>query len=819
MPTAYRHAAVSDRSAASSSTAGRVSSSKALLAILAFLASTAAVSLFTVDDLARRAEALWAAGRPRTLGNIASVLGWPDALLFLIAGIAAVALAFIEWRDKAVSRLLENGSRGQFLLLLFAVLLWLSQYCFVPGLLLGGDAAGHITRFHEVRQALASGHLPLWTNDQYLGSALLAFTGPLTYILGGSIDLLVRDPVVTGKIFLLAAKIGAGFAFYKLLGRLHLSAAAAFAGAIGLVGSFAYVHLFLYRGVYPEALIIAFIPILFYAAEGLMTSARPRARDWALFAATTACMIVTHQPHALFAAYYLAIFGLVSLVTKRWHLRGMLALVTAGTTGVITSMVAVIPILAQSSWVMIAPGSAFLRFRLPTATRLMHLVVWRDTLTTSGSDYWAYLGLALLGIACLGAWAAVSGRLGPDHRRLALAALACLPLTLVTWNPVVRDVMFILFFVAILGGLGVQWLLVRKPLRGYAHTLAIAALLLDTGSTAVQPVARLDKGFLLQAGRYIAHIDPQRRIMEIPLHPDGRVGVSIGPNATPMSFYADVQRIAGTHNMAATLVHNYVGSIAMLARHDLRTRKRLSTPTTQLLAMLNVGEAVCWSALRMGCPSDLAPVPDGPLGGVLPVAGPSPVLFSRRLLRLDPSPGLDKPMLWPAAFGRGVDDPQVTAIKQLLSRFLEITAPAKDHRASALAVRVLPSSWVTTPHADEAGWQTRLVSYHVGLQRVELHVQTNHNCYVQLAFPWYPGTKVTVNGRRTVPLEGAISLMVVRLPAGDDRIVLSPFVTPAELIAAAVSVFGLLLLAGGAVYLRVRRVPVGRGSLPTGPDV
>jgi hypothetical protein len=176
-------------------------------------------------------------------------------------------------------------------------------------------------------------------------------------------------------------------------------------------------------------------------------------------------------------------------------------------------------------------------------------------------------------------------------------------------------------------------------------------------------------------------------------------------------------------------------------------------------------------------------------------------------------------MLWPAMFGRAVDDPQVTAIKHLLSRFLEITAPTEDHRASALAVRVLPSSSAATPHADEAGWQTRLVSYHVGLQRVELHVQTNRNCYVQLAFPWYPGTKVTVNGLRTVPLEGAIGLMVVSVPAGDDRIVLSPFVTPAELIAAAVSVFGLLLLAGGAVYLRARRAPVGRGSLPTGSEV
>lgn len=801
MPQAMRGTTLGGSNLPPTGTGGRSGTTATLAVVLTFLLSTAAVSLTTVDDLARRAEALWAAGRPRNFATLASVFGWPDAALLVAVGVVSAALAIREWRSRAVSRLLLEGSRWQIDLLLLAVLLWLGQYCFVPGVLLGGDAATHIARFHEVRQALASGHLPLWTNDQYLGSPLLTFTGPLTYVLGGSLDLLIRNPVITGKIFLLAAKIATGVAFYKLLLRWDLRPPAALAGAIGFAGSFAYVQLFLFRGVYPQALTILFLPVLFYAAEGLMTSGRPRAGDWALFAVATAGLIVNHQPHALFAAYYLAIFGLVSLLTRRWRVKGLIGLVTAGSVGVMASMVAVIPIIVQARWVMIAPASGFFDVRLPTTTRLLHLVLWRDTRTNWGDDFWAYLGTALLALAVLGAWAALAGRLSEAHRRIAIAALVCLPLALVTWNPVVRGIMFILFFVAIIAALGVQWLLLSGALRGRGQTLALAALLLDVGSTSVQPVARLDKNFLVAAGRFIEHVRPAQRILEISLGSHGGLDVDIGPNATPMSFYADIQRLAGTHNMAATLVHNYIVSIAKSAQNDLRAHGAIGPETTRLLAMLNVGYGVCASPVRMGCPPRLSPTPDGPLGGVLSVAGASPVLFARRLVQLAPPPGLDKPMLWDEDFRPDARDRTVAAIDSFLARWLQVTVPTAAGHAAALAVRVLPPGMTARPPGDQDDWKARLVSYHVGLQRVDLRVATTAAGYAQLAFPWYPGTRVTINGRPTRPLQGATGLAVVAVPAGEDVIQLSPVVTAAEGISAALSLCGLLALAAGALYL------------------
>ena len=771
--------------------------------VLWLFADTFAASLYSVDDLAHRAVALWAAGRPIRIASLLPVLGPVDALLALGAMAAAVTLAWMEWRSAALTRLLREGTRGQFALLLGAVLIWLAQYCFVPGVLLGGDTATHITRFFEVSQALAAGHLPLWTNDQYLGSPLLSFTGPLTYLLGGAANVLIGNAMVTGKVFLLATKLLTGIAFYRLLRRFGLARAAGLAGAAGLVGSFSYVHLFLYRGVYPQALTILFLVLLFHAAEGLMTTLRTRAGDWALFALTTAAMIVNHQPHALFAAFYLGIFGLVSLLAGRWHARGLFGLVGAGVVGVITSLFAVIPIITQAGWVMIEPGSAFFRLRLPTLIRLWHLVMWRDTRTTWGTDYWAYLGIVLLVLAVTGALAAVSRRLDPPRRQIAFACLACLPPALVVWNPVVRAIMFILFFVAILGALGVQRLFESGTWRGRAMTLALVALLLDVGSTAVQPVARTDKGFLISAGHAIAAWRPQARVVEMPLGPHGRLHGSVGPNATPMSYVADVERVAGTHNMAATRVHNYAITTVKLAQHDLTMRGRLSTATARLLAMLNVRAVVCWSSEHMGCPVRLSPTADGVLGDVIPVPGPSPVLFAARVVALKPSPRFDKPMLWDADFAPVSHNPVVLGIDRFLHRWEKVTDPGLDGMAAALAVRQLP----TNAAISAPGWRAHLVSYHVGLQRVQIRLRTSGPGYAQLAFPDYPGTLVSVNGDQVIPLQGATNLMVLPLPAGALRITLTPVMTVWERVSAAISLFGLLLVAGGVMVLRRRTRP------------
>ena len=88
-------------------------------------------------------------------------------------------------------------------------------------------------------------------------------------------------------------------------------------------------------------------------------------------------------------------------------------------------------------------------------------------------------------------------------------------------------------------------------------------------------------------------------------------------------------------------------------------------------------------------------------------------------------------------------------------------------------------------------------------QRVSLTIRTNQSGYVQIAHPWYPGTKIFDNGYQIFPLEGSLDLMVIPLAPGEHLIELIPAMTPIESISLGISsaavlaifmVFGLIRL-------------------------
>lgn len=325
------------------------------LTVVAFLLALSAASLYSIGRLKDHAVALAAAGEALSPAKLISVFGLGDAIIALVLFALALWLLRSEWRDRAITRLLREMGPWQSAVLLTAIVVWLGHCYAFSGVLLGGDTGSHIARFLEIRRGLDAGVLPQWTNYQYLGSPLLGFTGPLTYIVGGVIDTVVRNAVTTAKILLFSTHLLTGWLFYAYLRRLNFSALAAIVAATAFIGSFARLHLFLFKGVLPQGLTILFFVLIFYAAEGLMQRRSPDSparskyfdRDWLFFALGTAGLIVNHQPHAGFVAMYLALFGIANVVVGRWSLAGFFPLVTAGIVGVATSLFAVLPIIAE----------------------------------------------------------------------------------------------------------------------------------------------------------------------------------------------------------------------------------------------------------------------------------------------------------------------------------------------------------------------------------------------------------------------------------------------------------------------------------------
>jgi hypothetical protein len=764
-----------------------------------FVAVLVFLSLHGVAAIKSVAVFLGLHHRPVSLGALLRALSVWDALAALLALGLAVWLIWLE-RRRMLSAFLAQAPGGAYAVAGSIVLAFLAHCYFYPGILLGGDTGSHISRFLEVARGLEQGELPQWTNYQYLGSPLLGFTGPLIYVVGGALDVVLHDAVLTAKILLFVLDIACGWISFALLRRFGLSRFGASVGALAYTGSFAHLHLFLYRGVFPQAFTICFFLAVFLAAEGIMRAApdRPRRRwlDWASFAFATGGLIVTHQPHAVFVALYLGVFGLASLAVGRWRLAGAVDLVSAGLVGLVMSTIAVVPILAESSWVMIDPDGGLVGFRVPTLTRLLHLVIWRNTRTTWGTDYWAYVGIVLLVLCVVGLVHTLRHPLRSAQTRLVTAAVPCLVLSFFLANPVVRDIMFLLLFLTIPGAVGAERIVAYLGTCPRAPLAVLGLLLLDLTSTSIQPVARTDKGFLIAEGPYLARTAADRRVVEAFAGQHGAVSLGIGPNGTPMSYDATVQRVAGNHNMAATLVHNYAVTIVKMGEQDLKRDGRLAPETAKLLALLNVGRIICNDSIAVGCPARLAGLQDeGPLGRVVPIAQPTPVLFSQRLIQMRPPQGLDKPMLWAEQFAPPV--PQVTRIEGFLHAYLAAARPdlATDIAAAipvqAVVPQAAPAGGAT---GDDAGeWRPHLSDYRVGLQHVTVTVQSDRAGYVQLTHPWFPSNLVLVNHQPVTTMVGAWHLLVVPIQAGVSTIEVVPTTTPIRVLSGWISLFGVII--------------------------
>jgi hypothetical protein len=378
---------------------------------------------------------------------------------------------------------------------------------------------------------------------------------------------------------------------------------------------------------------------------------------------------------------------------------------------------------------------------------------------------------------------------------LVASALPCFVLGLFLWNYVVRDIMFLGFFLGMLAAVGAESLSLTGRLGSRTALFVLTAVFIDCASTAVLPIARTDKGFQIEAGRYLQQVAPNRRIVEMWSSRDGGIAASTGPEGTPISFYATVQRTSGNHNMAATLVHNYLETIVNRADRDLRHDGRLSSPTAELLAILNVARVVCFGSFANGCPATFQDtVQEGPLGAVVKIADPSPVVFSRRVIQLAPPSTLDKPLLWDPIFA---SEPMAARLRDISDFLEQYRAEARidlpHHTAAALPVRDIPANAVQG-EPDESDAEVAINRYEVNLTTVHLGVFSRESGYLQLAHPFFPGLAVFVNGHAVEPLQGSFNLMVLPISAGESEIALSPKITPWTKIAAGLSGVGLIAL-------------------------
>ena len=81
---------------------------------------------------------------------------------------------------------------------------------------------------------------------------------------------------------------------------------------------------------------------------------------------------------------------------------------------------------------------------------------------------------------------------------------------------------------------GLDWLIDRPLLGGRGLLFVTLAVVVDLASTSVQPIARNDKGFLIEAGRLLERVAPKERVVELRVAPDGGLDADMGPGWQPL---------------------------------------------------------------------------------------------------------------------------------------------------------------------------------------------------------------------------------------------------------------------------------------------
>lgn len=624
-------------------------------------------------------------------------------------------------------------------------------------------------------------------------------------MVGGVLSFVLSDAMLATKLLLFGLHLAGAWLFWAVLRRLGIGPLAAMVAACGFAGSFAHLHLFLFRGAVPQAFTLVFLPMVMWGADGLLRGLGRRWLSVLAFSMGTAGLIVNHQPHALFTGAYLALFGLVLLLLGVWRWRNVPLMVVAGGLGCVAGTLAVVPVLAESSWVMIEPDGGLFRLGVPGTGRLLQLVTWANVRTTWGIDYWAYLGAGLLGLGSVGIVLAASGRVTGLKRRVVAAALPCLVLGLFLYNPVVRDVMFLLYFLGLMAAVGLDGLIAGRVLEGRWLLAVVALVMIDLASTSVQPVARTDKGFLTAAGQRLEAMEPDRRVVQVGIDRAGRMEADLGPDGGPTSYVATIQRVAGNHNMAATGVHNYLITAVHMAEDDLVRDGALSPATVALLRQFNVGRVVCASPTANGCPASFRDTEDDPvLGRFIPVPG-TPAVFSPRLAVLTLPAALEKPMLWPFDFlPTSSERARIQAVEGALRQFLQV-GQLSANRVVAASIPVRGGE--ARPADEAATWPPQVApqikAYRVELDRVRLEVRLDAPGFVQLAHPWFPSTVVRVNGTVVSPLRGTIDLMVLPLSSGTSVITLEEGTTTVRQMSLVASGTGLAAVLVAAVMIGV----------------
>ena len=729
-----------------------------------------------------------------TVAIVMSRAARPSAVaILLVCAMAAIATVVIELRARAWSGILA-AQQAPLLVTTAVLTLWFGHAYLGPGVLLSGDTVAHVSMAATRAAAVVAGQDPTWTFLKYNGIPLQGFYAPTTYIPWLWLTRVTGDVSLALRLLLFAAHVLGAAGMFFAARRIGLDRSGAMFATLAFAGSFAHLHMLLYRGAIPQSVSIALLPWALGFLQGVaVPRGRARAADWFGLAFAAAGLVVNYTPFAILAVPFLAGFLAIAYAAapradRARPLPLVLALAAAGLAVVLLSAFMLLPAAAAGSEVKPLVLDRLLFLRWPSADYVDHLLVWRAWRTNFPGAA-AYLGLSLLALAAI----AVAGAWRTPSRLWALGLAALFVLSLFARAEHARDIMMTLTLLALLAGIGGQ-----VVLGGRAGLAVLALVLLDLGSTSFQPVGRSDKGYLETAGAWLAAQEPSSRTLD---------GITLGdryvPGSPSLIAWHGAELLGGGNVEMATPSWVYDDLAAVMVRRDLDgPLARLTDRTRTLLCLLRVGRIVADDRGSIGLPERIADTAvEGPLGRVLSPGCGYAVGFAPAVAVSD-MPGVDPRVTYAVD---GVE-PRLPAFLTFLDALVAGTGLDARGVAERWLVRAplppVPAGGQTGPAVVHA--------YRVESGRVTIDLDVPRAGYVRLSHSFH--TRLTV--RRAGPesaevlpmVADVMGFLVVPVPAGRSLLEIVPRPDPAARTGERVSLGALaaLMLAAGGLWWRAR---------------
>lgn len=703
--------------------------------------------------------------------------------LILLAG---VLIVFWEFTKRELSDALMNSSSLYFICFFIFLLIWFSHSYLGAGYLVSGDAGSHVARVAHFRMGLEEGKFIFWDNYFYLGSPFLQFYPPMFFWITGLLDYVIKDANLTTKLVLFFSHVAGGLCFWFFLKEIGLRRFPAAIGAIAYSGTFAHIHIILWGGDFPQALIIVLMPLAFLMLEKTCKEKSHFGPWWAGLTLVNGIILISHQATGMHTGIYIALYAIGNLVLARYQWSRLIPLLASAILGIVISLFVIIPVLVETPWVQMPDKPQMIKWVWPTFHYFKTLLIWNNT---GSANFDAYLGLSVVALAVTGILQIFRGNKFDEVKSLTIIFFVCLIITIFLRSPAVRHIIFTFFFVSALAGIGVNTIISGQRAATWAPAFIVLLLLLDLGSTAIQPILRTDRVYFDGAGDYLTVTALKERFLLAKTRAE-TLSIHIGPGGPPL-LYHPLAQLIGAHNRTATRSHNYIAVCIKRAEKDLLQYGKLSEDTTKLLSLFNVSRIIHDTGTSLGFYDNInASKTESPLGKIIKIENATPVVFSPRLITIGDKmkyDGLDRPLLWnwnfaPIPPGRRISfhiNPNegrvlISKLDAFIDSILEaMKYDPKRKFSEAIVVRNNKEALASTLKTHYQ-WTAELLDYDVKIDKTSLNVKSNGTGYMQLSHSWYPSLEVKHNGKFITPIQSAMSLIVLPVENGINHYEITP---------------------------------------------